>query len=546
MNDLGLQQVPKRGRRDDRERESFPDGSRPEASSAAGVSPRDTLAPGLPQLRELPAEGFPPPPKLSAETFFKAYFELESPAAAPTNSKEKEELVARLVDWFAEQPGLRLQRTNLLGDLGGRLVEMGLHTIAEVMAYPREKLMENLQAFDHSIFPNVTRLGSTAPLLLRKALNVGDALLKKIDEREAGLFDEQPPPAPKQSSNSASAADQLLPILTSIMKNADINTKTQTQIGKCLDMLGNKAGGGKKKPADHKDGESDNEGDNTRVDLGGILDGDRCFEEGVRSFIPVDYFTGGTRLGRAKRKSTRSNYEVPYVFNSGVEEWEPRWPTFGLTQSAVDKLQKDRPSRVFREPAAFLANLSTELLALYAIGEIPLVSILGKLLLTIRQIDGHGLAYATTYYGAEKAYVDALAGIGDKLEYGTFMCKEHEEITKSLKHSFPNGPFHDVLYPDNSRSSSGKHETVKRERSRSPRRQSPKASGSPPKGQLPTNNGREHICFAHDAREGKVCPGKGGKCPRLHLNTELKENSEKYDKAHASFIRSRKKKGNNR
>ena len=49
----------------------------------------------------------------------------------------------------------------------------------------------------------------------------------------------------------------------------------------------------------------------------------------------------------------------------------------------------------------------------------------------------------------------------------------------------------------------------------------------------PDKNKKPYICFLEDPRNSKTCP-EGSKCTKLHLNTTIKEEADRYDKALAA------------
>ena len=106
---------------------------------------------------------------------------------------------------------------------------------------------------------------------------------------------------------------------------------------------------------------------------------------------------------------------------------------------------KNRKKRVKTKVSSFLSNLACELLSLWAIDEMPLPAVLGKLLVAIRRIDERGLQYCRTYFRAEKDQIEEVEKLPAPLNVGRYFCRHHSKIHEDLKEAFPSMPFSDIL-----------------------------------------------------------------------------------------------------
>ena len=204
---------------------------------------------------------------------------------------------------------------------------------------------------------------------------------------------------------------------------------------------------------------------------------------------------------------------------------------------------------------AFLCNLATELLAMYAIEEIPLVTVLSRILLALRQVDEKGLAYAQTYHAATRDKVKETILLGKEMVIAEYLAgPENEEVRESLKHTFKGAPFEDALAAEATGRYRGGKGTVPGPvvvdgavpKAQGDARAPPiaKASGggsADPKARQAAMDVRastvaKQICFMSDVRAGKSCSGAAaGTCPRVHLDTSKAGEARDFYVAKAAF-----------
>ena len=534
--------------------------------------------PEVPMFDQPPGDGLvslharvQPPEARSAGQIWEEFFELDpdEPRDFPMTARDK------MADFMMQMPGLRF-RQELARRVAERCVDVDAGALAKVAAYSEAEFVDAFRTAptDKPEFKDIGKPGNPASVAALKLYKVVAKHCWMDDDEKAETGDSRPP---LQKAREDGLLECLRPFLEAQRGLNEAAASSQKKLGKAIESMTQtklKTKGGVEKAKDYASESSDDEGDRDAVDLGKYLDNDPGADGGVRRYIDTAWFAERRRLGKAKRHArARDDYDVPWVFTSKLSSWTPPHVHQGRTQEVQEALHKDRARRIQQNSGAFLSNLASELLNTYAIGELPLPAVLGRLLVAIRHIDERGLGYAREYYAAEKDAIAETIKIPAAMDLGAYYCREHPQISEDLRFAHPGPPFQDVV----DTTGGGSKRSV---RSRTPRRSdwkgaagsgfnrggqaeaiardsgpakwsdAFKSAGDGGQGQKQSAAGAsagsatgtkgqfdpsKQACFMEDARVGKSCAGRGTTCRRLHLDTMDAAGAEAFDKQMKSF-----------
>lgn len=471
----------------------------------------------------------------TSEVFWK-FFKYEE--VAPNSSSERIMCQEKLVDWMTSQSEISMQRCQLVTDICERLVMVGVFSVSRLTALPLDDLLDTfLDERSCGVNSALCGRGHPSRLLLQRAHEVANTHFFNGESQSAVDLVQQQVQSFQHSGSDIAAA--LKPFLSALTTSMEVQSSSHRKLAKAFEAGGARKGSGRGSKI--KDSHSDTEDefqDKDRVKLGPLLATDRCYDEGVVHFIQSHWFCEAQRLGRCKRKAKRDDTKVPHAFKSDTSDWTPSWVFLGRRTEEKKKLEQSRQERVRSNPAAFLGNLASELLNLYGIGELPLVAVLSKLLLSIRMVDERGLEYARTYHTAEKDSLAEKAKFSKHCDMGLYISGDaNERIMKDLDKVFPGSAFSDILEaPVKGRIKIGEREPAESKRSRSPRRHTQNFVAA-------TQQGKEEgqwlpVCFQEDARKNLKCAAKTkGVCKRDHLDTTNADQAARFDKAYQGFVK---------
>ena len=439
--------------------------------------------------------------------------------------------------WFLEQSVLNFQPGVAVDQLAERCADLGIFSLANLVALDEGEvvpLFTDVSAGGSQKHTLLARPGHTARLMLIEAHRLALKLHWEF-KHGSSTEDAQPSSSNQGTSDMDALISVVKPVLLEVAAQGKGHEATGRKMAKALDRLSSLHANGKKKQGGPMSDSEDEEGDKDRVNLGDFLRKDPGYPGGIGGFLKAHWFTEAQSIGRADRKaSARVDKSVPYPLKASLAEWTPPWVTQGKRGADQTTLSKNRSARIQSNMAAALGNIACEMLTYYAIGEIPLVAVTMKLLLSIQLMDEHGLEYALAYHQTEKDLIAGRAKVHESLDVGKFISKRQVAITDLLKASFGSSAFEDVL-----QGSRGGKAQVKG----SGRLTASPVNTPPAAPQGVAKHILKSICFNEDARIGKSCQRKAsGICDRQHVNTNNKSEAEKFDAAKAAFDKKREKK----
>ena len=328
-----------------------------------------------------------------------------------------------------------------------------------------------------------------------------------------------------------------------------------------------KKAGKRKKPAHLREDHSSSSEDETYDITKGLR------EAGLGTFTRTEYIDPH-RLHRMHKQAEKDlNRSRPYISTNShklVASWIPQ-------ATKVHGPQPDRARRAlndrkhFNSLAHFLRHKATMLLSHVAIHVLDVPSMLWYLLELIEFADAHSLEAAIAYDNGRtrtlQAYIDlhtehnasqgtsiaeqarhqiqeGLPPCTTPAEARLFMGKFLRQVDHELARDCASG----ILKPAATRGDDRRDQNDRRDSRRGgdgtpekppkrPRHDDRDATRRADKADKnavsPDKNKKPYICFLEDPRNSKTCP-EGSKCTKLHLNTTIKEEADRYDKALAA------------